>query len=75
MATITFDGVDQKERVRQQVEAAVAAYREMLETFVNEPMRRTVSEAKQAAAWRLAVTSSRQAQQRPTLRVVRNDPE
>jgi hypothetical protein len=36
------------ERVQQQVKAAVAAYRAMLDTFVNHPERRVTSEAEPA---------------------------
>jgi hypothetical protein len=37
-----------QERVQQQVKAAVAAYRTMLDTFVNHPERRIASEAEPA---------------------------
>jgi hypothetical protein len=47
MATITFNTAQQDERVREQVKAAVAAYRAMLDTFVNEPTRRIASEVEQ----------------------------
>jgi hypothetical protein len=45
MAEATFDTVHQQEQVRKQVKTAVEAYRQMLETFVNSPMRRAASEA------------------------------
>lgn len=47
MAAITFNAEQQDERVREQVKAAVAAYRAMLDAFVNEPARRTASEVEQ----------------------------
>jgi hypothetical protein len=43
-ATIT---ADQEERVREQIRTAVAAYREMLDTFVSDRMRRAAAEAEQ----------------------------
>jgi hypothetical protein len=50
MAAITFNTAQQDERVREQVKAAVAAYRAMLDAFVNEPARRTASEVEQTAS-------------------------
>ena len=38
---------DQEERVREQIKTAVAAYREMLDTFVSDRMRRAAAEAEQ----------------------------
>jgi cytochrome c-type biogenesis protein CcmH/NrfG len=43
-----IDTAHQKERVREQVKTAVTAYRAMLDAFVNNPARRTASEAEQA---------------------------
>jgi hypothetical protein len=45
MAAITT--ADQEERVREQIRTAVAAYREMLDTFVSDRMRRAAAEAEQ----------------------------
>jgi hypothetical protein len=45
MAEATFNTAHQREHVRQQVKTAVEAYRQMLDTFVNTPMRRALSEA------------------------------
>jgi hypothetical protein len=39
MAEITFNTADQDELVREEVKAAVAAYREMLDTFVGNRTR------------------------------------
>jgi hypothetical protein len=44
MAETTFNTAHQQAHVREQVKAAVDAYRAMLDTFVN-PTRRTASEA------------------------------
>jgi hypothetical protein len=43
-----INGTHDQDRVREQVEAAVAAYRAMLNTFVNRPERRITSEAEPA---------------------------
>jgi hypothetical protein len=75
MAAITFDGMDQEERVRQQVKAAVAAYREMLDRFVNEPIRPSALEGEQSAARQPTVTPSPSAQQGSTHRIGRNGAE
>jgi hypothetical protein len=45
MAAITT--ADQEERVREQIRTAVAAYREMLDTFVSDRMRRAAADAEQ----------------------------
>jgi hypothetical protein len=58
MAVITFNAELQDERVREQVKAAVAAYRAMLDAFVNEPARRTGSEVEQTGAKQPTGTSS-----------------
>jgi hypothetical protein len=44
----TQDQENDQERVQEQVKAAVAAYRAMLDTFVNHPERRMTSEAEPA---------------------------
>ncbi len=49
MAAITFNTAQQDERVREQVKAAVTAYRAMLDAFVNEPARHTASEIEQTS--------------------------
>ena len=58
MAAITFNTAQQDERVREQVKAAVAAYRAMLDAFVNEPARRTASEVEQAGPSQATSASS-----------------
>jgi hypothetical protein len=45
MAAITFNTAHQKEQVRKQLETALAAYREMLDTFVTNRMRQSAAEA------------------------------
>jgi hypothetical protein len=47
MATITFDAAHQKEQARKQLEIALAAYREMLNTFAGDHMRQDAAEAGQ----------------------------
>jgi hypothetical protein len=47
MAEITFNTAHQEERVREQIKTAVAAYREMLDTFVGDRIRRVAAEAEQ----------------------------
>jgi hypothetical protein len=47
MAEITFNTAHPEERVREQVKTAVAAYREMLDTFVGDRMRRVAAETEQ----------------------------
>jgi hypothetical protein len=48
MATITFDTAHQKEQARKQLETALAAYREMLNTFAGDQVRQAAAEAGQA---------------------------
>ena len=48
MAAITFNAAHQKEQVRKQIEAALAAYREMLDAFVSNQMRQAAAEAEHA---------------------------
>jgi hypothetical protein len=43
MAEITFNTAHQEERVREQIKTAVAAYREMLDTFVSDRMRQVAA--------------------------------
>ena len=44
MAEITFNAADRDEQARKQVKAAVAAYREMLDTFVSNRTRPAAGE-------------------------------
>jgi hypothetical protein len=48
MTATTFNAAHQKAQVRKQIEAALAAYREMLDTFVSGQMRQTAAEAEHA---------------------------
>jgi hypothetical protein len=48
MAAITFNTAHQKEQARKQLETALAAYREMLDTFVSNRMRQAAAEAEHA---------------------------
>ena len=48
MATITFNTTHQKEQVRKQIETALAAYRNMLDTFVSNQMRHAAAQAEQS---------------------------
>ena len=45
MAEVPFYTADPEERVREQVEAAVAAYHDMLDTFVSSRARTAAAEA------------------------------
>jgi hypothetical protein len=45
MAAITFNTTHQKEQVREQLKTALAAFREMLDTFVSNRMRQALAEA------------------------------
>jgi hypothetical protein len=45
MAEVTFNTADRDEQVREQVKAAVAAYRDMLDTFVSSRARSAAAEA------------------------------
>jgi hypothetical protein len=45
MAEITFNTADPEQRVREQVKAAVAAYHDMLDTFVGSRARKAAAEA------------------------------
>src|ERR1700692_1908837 len=44
MAAITLDSALQKQQARKQLETALAAYREMLDTFVSNQLRRAAAE-------------------------------
>jgi hypothetical protein len=58
MAAITFNATHQKEHVREQRKTALAAFREMLDIFVSNQMRRAAAEAEQVRARRPLVTQS-----------------
>ncbi len=47
MTAITFNTAHQAEHLRQRLKVALAAFREMLDIFVSNQMRRTVAEAEQ----------------------------
>ena len=58
----TQDREHDREHVQQQIKAAVAAYRAMLDTFVNHPERRITSEAEPARlrpSWGVQSTNAR----------------
>ena len=48
MAAITFNTAHQAEHIRQRLETALAALREMLDTFVSNRMRQAAAEAEYA---------------------------
>jgi hypothetical protein len=58
MAAITFNTAHQKEQARKQLETALAAYREMLDTFVSNQMRQAAAEAEHACPRRRQGMSS-----------------
>ena len=58
MAAIPFNAAHQKEQARKQLETALAAYREMLDTFVSNRMRQTVADAEHAHPHRVPATTS-----------------
>jgi hypothetical protein len=45
MAAITFNATHRKAQVREQLEAALADFREMLDVFVSTRMQRAAAEA------------------------------
>ena len=45
MAAITFNTAHQAEHIRQRLETALAALREMLDAFVSDRMRQAAAEA------------------------------
>ena len=53
MAAITLDTAQQKEQARKHLEAALAAYREMLDAFVSDRIRHTAAEAEYARPRRI----------------------
>lgn len=58
MAAITFNAVHQTEHVREQVKYVLAAFREMLDAFVSNRMRRAAAEAEHARSRQPLGTSS-----------------
>jgi hypothetical protein len=58
MAAIPFNAAHQKELARKQLETALAAYREMLDAFVSNRMRRTAADAEHAHPRQAPATSS-----------------
>jgi len=58
MAAITLDSALQKQQARKQLEVALAAYREMLDTFVSNQLRQAATEAEHARPRQLPITSS-----------------
>jgi hypothetical protein len=66
MAAIAFNTAHQKEQVREQLKTARAAFREMLDAFVSNRMRRSAAEAGQVRPrQRLGASSTSIATQRP----------
>jgi len=59
MAAITFNAARQKEQARKQLDAALAAYRKMLDRFVSNQMRRAAAEAEQARPRKAATSPSK----------------
>ena len=45
MAAITFNAAHQKVHIREQLKTVLAAFREMLDVFVSNRMRRAAAEA------------------------------
>ena len=58
MAAITFNAARQKEQARKQLDAALAAYRKMLDRFVSNQMRQAAAEAEQARPRKAADATS-----------------
>ena len=54
MAEVTFNTADRDEQVREQVKAAVAAYREMLDTFVGNRTPSAAAEAGEVCPQQIA---------------------
>ena len=52
MAAITFHAVREKARFQDQLKAAVAGFREMLDVFVSNRMQRAAAEAEYVRAQR-----------------------
>jgi len=58
MAAITFNATHQKAYVREQLKTALAAFREMLDIFVSNQMRRAAAEAEQVHPRQWPVTQA-----------------
>jgi hypothetical protein len=58
MAAITFEAVHQAAHVREQLKSVLAAFREILDAFVSNQMRRAAAEAEHARSRRPPGTSS-----------------
>jgi hypothetical protein len=56
MAPITFNAAHQKQKIREQLESFLASFRETLDAFVSNRMRRAVAEAEHACPRRLPAT-------------------
>jgi hypothetical protein len=54
MAEITVNTADPEQRVREQVKAAVAAYHDMLDTFVGSRARTAAAEASEVCPRQIA---------------------
>ena len=51
MAAITFNAAHQKERVREMLDTVLTAFRETLDAFVSNRMRRSAAEAAHVRPW------------------------
>jgi hypothetical protein len=58
MAAITLNTAHQKEHVREQLDTVLAAFREMLDAFVSNRMRRAAAEAEHVRLRRILDTKS-----------------
>jgi hypothetical protein len=58
MAAITFNAAHPKEQVREQLKTVLAAFRDMLDAFVSNRMRRAAAEAEYARVRRIPDTQS-----------------
>jgi hypothetical protein len=58
MAAITFNTAHQEVHIREQLKSVLAAFREMLDAFVCNQMRRAAAEAEYARARRIPDTQS-----------------
>ena len=53
MVAITYNAAYQKEHVREQLQTVLIAFREMLDAFVSNRMRRAAAEAERVGARRI----------------------
>jgi hypothetical protein len=58
MAAITFNSAHQRKRVREQLKTVLIAFREMLDAFVSNRMRRAAAEAGHVGVRAVPGTSS-----------------